>query len=200
MRLARRATLLGIMMAVFLQGNAFAATVNVSAVNFSFSPDPAKVRMGDTIHWTNNGTVAHTTTQDTPLGLWDSGSLAVGASFDFVLYAAGVYKYHCTFHQSIGMVGSAGAKPTASPPQGPVGTVFTITVASIAAPTGFVYDVQKKNPGGSFQTWMSGITTKTALFDSTGQPTGQYSFRSRLRRLSNNGASGYSPAVNITVT
>ena len=62
MRLVRRATLLGILMALFLQGNAFAATVNVSAMEFSFTPSLAKVKMGDTIHWTNNGTVVHTST------------------------------------------------------------------------------------------------------------------------------------------
>ena len=200
MRLVRRATLLGILMALFLQGNAFAATVNVSAVEFSFTPSLAKVKMGDTIHWTNNGTVVHTSTQDTPLGLWDSGTLNPGASFDFLLYAAGIYNYHCSFHQAQGMVASAGAKPTARPPNGPVGTMFTITVASIDAPAGFVYDVQKKDPGGSFTDWKLGITTKTTTFDSTGQPTGKYSFRSRLHRLSNNGVSGYSPAANITVT
>ncbi len=83
---------------------------------------------------------------------------------------------------------------------GPVGTMFTVTVATIAAPTGFVYDVQKANPGGGFADWKIGITTMSATFDSTAQATGVYKFRSRLRKTSNGATSGYSPAFSITVT
>ncbi|MGH2683409.1 MAG: cupredoxin domain-containing protein [Actinomycetota bacterium] len=200
LRLRTRVILVAFALAVFLQSDALAGTVNVSMFEYDFSPDPAKVKMGDTLHWTNDGAVAHTTTQDSPLSLWDSGIVSPGGTFDFVLYAAGIYKYHCTFHVALGMVAAVGAKPTASPPSGPVGTIFTITVATIDAPAGFVYDVQKRNPGGSFQDWMTGIITKSASFDSTGQPTGTYQFRSRLRKVSNNGASGYSPKVPIMVT
>jgi hypothetical protein len=78
--------------------------------------------------------------------------------------------------------------------------MFTITVASITAPTGFVYDIQKRNPGGNFQNWMVGVTAKSVVFNSTGQPTGIYSFRSRLHRLSDNATSGFSAAKSVTVT
>jgi hypothetical protein len=78
--------------------------------------------------------------------------------------------------------------------------MFTITVASVTAPTGFVYDIQKKNPGGSFQDWMIGISSLSAVFDSTGQVAGVYQFRSRLRRTSDGAASGYSPGQSLRVT
>jgi len=33
---------------------------------------------GDTFHWTNNDTITHTTTQNGPLSLWNSGHLNGG--------------------------------------------------------------------------------------------------------------------------
>jgi len=197
-RLARRVAPLAIMLAMLVQTDALAATSNVTIANFSFTPNLSKLKMGDTVHWTNNGPSSHTATSDSPLVLFDSGVLGVGGTFDFTFTAAGLYKYHCAIHLS--MKGTVGAKDTVTPPSGPVGTVFTIKVATIAAPAGYVYDVQKKNPGGSFQNFAVGITTMTTTWDSTGQPTGGYQFRSRLRRLSDGAASGYSPGQSVLVT
>ena len=83
---------------------------------------------------------------------WDSGTLGVGAQFSFVFSAAGKYTYHCSFHQSLGMVGTISVPVKASPPSGPAGTVFTIVVASANATGTLVYDIQKKNPGDQIVT------------------------------------------------
>jgi plastocyanin len=198
LRLLRRASPLALLLAFLMQATAMAATVEVTIADFQFTPSVANIRMGDTVHWTNNGPSPHTTTSNAPLSLWDSDILSVGDDFSFQFTAAGTYSYFCELHGS--MQGRIRPKPTAMPRNGVVGTIFTIKVATIPAPAGFVYDVQKKNPGGGFQNWMTGITSSTAQFDSTGQPTGTYQFRSRLRRLSDNAASGYSPAANIMVT
>jgi plastocyanin len=200
LRLARLAIPMALVLALFVQTDAFAATVNVSETNFVFTPKVAKLRMGDTVTWTNNSTSSHTATSDTPLSLFDSGTMAPGATFSFAFTAAGIYAYHCTFHQAQGMTGMVGSKDTVFPLSGPVGTMFTITVATIPAPAGFTYDIQKRNPGGSFQNWMLGVTSASVIFDSTGQPTGVYQFRSRLHQTSNNAVSGYSPGQNLTVT
>ena len=122
----------------------------------------------------------------------------MGGTFDFTFTAAGIYTYHCSIHSS--MKAKVGSKDTVTPPSGPVGTVFTIKVATVTAPAGFVYDVQKKNPGGNFQDFAVGITTMSTAWNSTGQPTGVYQFRSRLRRLSDGAASAYSPGQNASVT
>jgi plastocyanin len=200
LRILRRAVPVGIALALFAQGNALAVTKTVDMTNFAFSPKTATLASGGTIHWTNNSGSVHTATGDTPLALWDSGTVSNGGTFDFVFTAGGKYPYHCTFHSGLGMVGTVSVTIRAQPPSGPVGTMFTITVASITAPAGFVYDIQKKNPGGNFQNWMLGVTAKSVVFNSTGQPTGTYSFRSRLHRLSDNAVSGYSAAKNISVT
>jgi len=201
LRLFRRATPLALLLALVVQTGAQASTVSVSMVNFSFTPDPGKAKLGDTIKWTNStASTNHTSTQDTPLALWDSGTVLPGGTFSFTVTAAGLYPYHCTFHSSLGMKGTIGARDKVVPTSGPVGTMFTVTVASIAAPAGFVYDVQKQNPGGGFADWKVGIATMSVIFDSTAQATGTYKFRSRLRRTSNGATSGYSPGFPITVT
>jgi plastocyanin len=187
-------------LALVSMNDALAATVNVAMVNFAFSPQLANLKPGDTVHWTNNSGAIHTSTGDSPLALWDSGTVNNGGSFDFVFTAGGKYGYHCTFHQGQGMIGTVSVRIRAAPPSGPVGTRFTVTVASIAAPAGFVYDVQKRNPGGNFQNWMLNVTSKSVTFDSTGQPTGTYSFRSRLHRTSDNATTGYSAASSVMVT
>ena len=169
--------------------------------NFVFTPKSAPMLFGSTVHWTNDtSTTSHTSTSDTPLSLWDSGTIAPGGSFDFVFTAGGQYKYHCSFHQSLGMVGTVSVRIKASPPSGPAGTQFTITVASINAPSGFVYDVQMRKPGGNFQNWKPNQTTKSVTFDSTGQPPGTYSFRSRLHNTVSGASSGYSAAKSVMVT
>jgi plastocyanin len=200
LRLARRASLLGLLMALFVQGNALAATVNVSMTNYVFTPKTASLLVGGTVHWSNDSTTSHTSTGNTPLSLWDSGTVPGGGTFDFVFTAGGKYRYHCTFHQSLGMIGTVSVRIRATPPSGPAGTKFVVTVASINAPAGFVYDIQRKDPGGNFTNWMLNVTAKSVQWDSTGFAPGTYSFRSRLHKTSNGATSGYSAAKAVTVT
>jgi len=95
---------------VFLQGNSFAATVQVDATNSQFTPKTVTINAGDTIKWVNKtSTIPHTSTSGqscTPDGKWDSGTLQPGASFSRVFNTAGTFPYFCTFHCSIGMTGT----------------------------------------------------------------------------------------------
>jgi len=96
-----------------------------------------------------------------------------------------------------GIVGVLGA---ALPRSGSAGTQFMIRVSKITAPPLFTYDAQMKVPGGQWVDWMTGFSPGTVTWDSTGVQSGTYQFRSRLRRLSDGSASGYSPATSVTVT
>jgi len=201
MRIVRRSTLLSLLLVLALQGVAFGATVNVSMTNFVFTPKKATLAIGGTVHWTNNTpTTSHTSTSDVPLSLWDSGTVPPGGSFNFVFTAGGQYTYHCSFHQGLGMVGTISVKIKASPPSGPAGTRFRITVATITAPAGFVYDIQRRDPGGNFQDWMLNVTAKTVGWDSTGFAPGKYSFRSRLHNTGSGATSDYSAAKSVMVS
>lgn len=177
-----------------------ANVVVLQELSFVFIPDPAKAKVGQTVRWVNAVIAHHTTTGAAPLSLWDSGEMLYKERFDFTFTAAGRYPYLCTLHERYDMVSSVGVRDRADPPSGPVGTIFTITVATIPAPSDYIYDVQKWEPGGVWQDWMMGVTSTSVEFDSTGKPTGTYRFRSRLHRISDDASSEYSPAVSITVT
>jgi plastocyanin len=199
MRRMPRAVTLGLLLALLLPaGRSDAATTLIVELNFVFAPDPASIRLGDTITWENQVENMHTTTDQGQLQLWDSGLMDLGDTFSYTVTAAGTYPYFCRLHERYGMFGTLQVKVQASPPSGPVGTVFTITVATVAAPDGFVYDIQKRDAGGLFRKWIS-TTEVSATFDSTGQVPGRYRFRSRLRRLSDGGATAYSPAATVRV-
>jgi plastocyanin len=70
--------------------------------NTAYSPNPIAIAAGGTITWTNNDTVAHTSTGDD--GSWSSGTIAPGANFSRTFASAGTFAYHCTIHP--GMVGT----------------------------------------------------------------------------------------------
>jgi plastocyanin len=68
----------------------------------AYAPSPISIAAGDTITWTNNDAVAHTSTGDD--GSWNSGTIAPGANFSRTFPSAGTFVYHCTIHP--GMVGT----------------------------------------------------------------------------------------------
>ncbi len=68
----------------------------------AYNPNPITITAGTTVTWTNNDTVAHTSTADG--GAFDSGSIAPGDTFRFTFPSAGNFQYHCTIHP--GMVAS----------------------------------------------------------------------------------------------
>lgn len=84
-----------------------------------FEPERALVTPGDTIEWVNVGEIPHTSTAEPgaaavpgnvslPAGAstWDSGELAPGERFRVLVEAEGEYRYVCTLHEGLGMVGA----------------------------------------------------------------------------------------------
>jgi LPXTG-motif cell wall-anchored protein len=104
-----------------------ASAASVSAIEYRFVPATVRIHVGESVTWTNNGTVPHTSTADK--GLWDSGPLNPGQSFAFTFKSAGTFPYHCQFHVGLGMVGSVVVQaasttppPTTPPPTNPTST------------------------------------------------------------------------------
>lgn len=170
------------------------ATTTVNAVNYSFSPTPVTVPIGSTVAWHNTtASTTHTSTQD--VGVWDTGNINGGATKSETISWAGTYPYHCTFHASLGMVGTVKVPIQVSPPSGDASTTFTITYASGAMPSGFTATVQKRVGTGKWTRYQSGLTSMTTTFQ-TSTP-GTYSFRSFL--VSSGGKTKPSPKKKITV-
>jgi plastocyanin len=193
--MVRRAALVAAMLMLVSTASVSAASSHqVGIVNFAFSPTALKVRLGDTVNW-HNGTTAttHTTTADL-FNLWNQTVLHGATSVDIAFQEAGTFAYHCNIHTF--MHGTVKVKMSATPSAGPASTTFLIRVATINAPAGFTMDIQKRKAGGAFATWQS-TTGQTVPFVPPG--TGTFQFRSRLRRLSDGTATGWSPTLSVKV-
>ena len=76
-------------------------TINGMSGTNSYSPNPAAVKVGQTVAWKNGDSIAHTATGAS----FDTGSIAPGATSKAITFsAAGNVDYHCSFHPS--MVGT----------------------------------------------------------------------------------------------
>ena len=84
-----------------LFANAYQQPEPIAIRDFVFAPNVVIIPVGTTVRWTNDGAVNHTVTSDTPL--FDSGTMAPGASFEYRFDVPGTYPYHCTLHP--GMTG-----------------------------------------------------------------------------------------------
>lgn len=83
------------------------ADVTVSMVGdlgaSSFNPNPVTMKVGQSVAWKNNDTIAHDATQDA--GRFGTGTLNAGAtSAPIPMATAGTFTYHCTIHP--GMIGT----------------------------------------------------------------------------------------------
>src|SRR5262249_53588463 len=146
---ARRLLPFVLVLTLWAQVPAFAATWQVNVGDPFFDPSVENVKLGDSILWLNIGNAVHTTRADLPFLLWNSPPMSAGQNFTYTLTAAGIYPYRCRFHPVL-MRGSIGVPDVVAPKHGVAGTQFTITLATIDAPAGFVYDVQMKVPGGTY--------------------------------------------------
>lgn len=107
----REMTLLAVLATASLALPARGATYAVSVRDNSFSPSTLTICVGDSVLWTNDGSMLHTTTSGsgcTPDGRWDSGNLFSGDSFSRVFTAAdqGSNAYYCIPHCDFGMTGT----------------------------------------------------------------------------------------------
>jgi plastocyanin len=73
----------------------------------AYSPNPVQVSVGTTVTWTNDDLQPHTATSGenaTPDGIFDSGIMAPGATFEHTFTESGEFPYFCLLHPN--MVGT----------------------------------------------------------------------------------------------
>jgi plastocyanin len=75
--------------------NAHAQEVAVTIGNFTFGPPELKLKVGDTVTWTNHDDIPHTVVS---AGKFRSKTLDTDNSFTFTFTEAGDYKYFCSLH------------------------------------------------------------------------------------------------------
>ncbi|SYZ72152.1 exported hypothetical protein [Candidatus Zixiibacteriota bacterium] len=113
-----------------------ADTVDVSITGFTFSPSSLTINEGQTVRWTNNDPITHTTTSDDLI--WDSGFLSNGQKFAFTFNTAGSYPYHCTVHLT--MLGTITVNPASCCVMpGDVNNNGVINILDVSALINFLY-------------------------------------------------------------
>ena len=89
---------LAIAAAILLPLGAFSAQadeVKVTIDNFTFTPPELKLKVGDTVTWTNHDDIPHTVVS---AGKFRSKAMDTDNAFSFTFTAAGEYKYFCSLH------------------------------------------------------------------------------------------------------
>ena len=76
-------------------GVAHAEESKVTIDNFTFSPAEVKVKVGDTVTWSNHDDIPHTVVS---AGKFRSKAMDTDGTFSFTFTAAGEYKYFCSLH------------------------------------------------------------------------------------------------------
>jgi plastocyanin len=76
-------------------GGAHAEETKVTIDNFTFTPAEVKVKVGDTVTWSNHDDIPHTVVS---AGKFRSKTMDTDGSFSFTFTAAGDYKYFCSLH------------------------------------------------------------------------------------------------------
>ena len=74
---------------------AHAEEIKVTIDNFTFSPPELKVKVGDTVTWTNHDDIPHTVVS---AGKFRSKTMDTDNTFTFTFTSAGDYKYFCSLH------------------------------------------------------------------------------------------------------
>jgi plastocyanin len=75
------------------------AHANVDISGFAFVPQTLTVSVGTTVTWTNNDSSSHTIASND--NLFQSGTLAKGATFSHTFAQKGTFNYHCSIHPSM---------------------------------------------------------------------------------------------------
>ena len=76
-------------------GGARADELKVTIDNFTFAPAELKVKVGDTVTWSNHDDIPHTVVS---AGKFRSKALDTDDTFSFTFTTAGEYPYFCSLH------------------------------------------------------------------------------------------------------
>jgi len=75
-----------------------AAQVNVSAVDFEFTPQNVTINVGDTVVWSFSGAPHTVTSSPGAPESFDSGTRNAGEQYSRIFNTPGNYTYYCIFH------------------------------------------------------------------------------------------------------
>jgi plastocyanin len=160
-----------------LEDRTLLATVTVDLVNFSFSPNPVTIHVGDTVHWVWDSNNHSTTSVAGSAEQWDSGVHNSGFTFDHTFTQTGSFSYYCVIHGFDNGDGTAGGMSGTITVQG-ASTLQSIAVtpANPSVPKG---ETEQFTATGTFSdgstqdltsqvTWASATTSVATISNASG--------------------------------
>ncbi|MDP9295658.1 MAG: IPT/TIG domain-containing protein [Actinomycetota bacterium] len=171
----------------------------ISVRDAGVTPSFHEVALGETVQWDFFGPSAHEITDSHGLGLFDTG------------LRSPIDMYRFTFNQSAEIrtkdldafplnTGKLVVPVEVTPASGSQTATFLVTWALAQPPAGIVDDVQIKRPGGAWVPWVRGETTTLQAPFAPDAGPGTYSFRSRIRNVTNGTRSRFGSPVPIAVS
>lgn len=176
---------------------AVAGTKYVSVADSGFAPATvAGASQGTIVQWDFFGPAAHTATDGSGMGLYDSGPMQPVSLLRYRFFCAGSFPVKSTGDAFTGRV----TVPVAGPSSAPLDQVFQLTWADTTAPSGFAYDVQVEAPGAtSFSPLFTGVTSNAGAVWET--VAGTWRFRAQLRRVTGSDVTAnWSPIKTVAIS
>jgi plastocyanin len=183
------AALAAALVPAFVAAPAQAAPHTVTVAHMSFGPASVTAALGDSVTWSFQDSVAHTTTSDQ--GFWDSGVKSAGATYSRAFTSAGTFAYHCSIHSMM-----RGKVTVPMRTSGSAGAGYKLTWATAKGTGGIAFDVQTRLGSGTWVSLKTGTTGTHAKFDPA--KAGKYSVRARTTKGTKR--SGWSPTVRVTIS
>jgi plastocyanin len=166
-----------------------AAGATVTVANMAFGPASVTVGLGESVTWSFQDAISHTTTSNQ--GFWDSGTRSSGATYAHRFRSAGTYAYHCSIHAMMRGRVAVPVKATGS-----AGAGWALRWSTTRAKGATTFDVQTRRGTGRWRPLVSSGTVAGQRFDPA--RAGRYSIRARTVKGAQH--SGWSPPVTVTIS
>jgi hypothetical protein len=171
----------------------FLAVCPVQVTRDALVPSHSRTAIGSQLFWSVPATAGSWHELVAP-GMFDSGTVGPGGSFEEDLFAAATYAVRDT---ATGATETVRVPAAVTPASGVTSTVFTVTCASLQAPAGYAYRLLIERPGSAGYA----LLTTTHLPITTFLPyhgTGTYRFECQVQTPE--GLTAASPPAAVTVS
>jgi plastocyanin len=164
-----------------------ATSLTIDLDDNEFLDTPATASdLGLTIQWSNDGNNVHTSTQNGPWKLWDTGDIAPSTMESTDSEFAGTFAYHCKYHPNV-------MKGKLRVPMARAGLI--VTLGEFDATGKLKYQLQQRKVG---KEWKVVFFGKNNEFEVTAG-VGSWQLRSRVIHTGTDKATGWSPLEDFSI-
>jgi hypothetical protein len=172
----------------------FIGVCPVQVTRDAIVPSHQSTPIGSQMFWSVPTTGAGSRHELVAPGMFDSGPIGPGGSFEEDLFAAATYAVRDT---GTGATQTVGVPASATPASGARNTVYTVTCASLPAPAGYAYRVLLERPGSARYTVLTTTSQPTTTFLPY-HGTGTYHFECAVQTPE--GVTAASPPAAVSVS